>query len=313
MYCRHCGGENKDDANYCKYCGGVLKSNKNFVGKQDIKNILHSKKVHGFLKSKLFKIPVVILGIASIFLIAVPLYSNYFIIKKQVRIQKNVIPSIVNIMCSDAKKKFSLEDVVTGGSGTIITSEGVVITNMHIFPDTKGIYNNDCLIMLPNQETGLAEEMYLGYPIIIPKTSEEYDLALIKIYKEYVDGDGISYGQYPKKFPILDNSGCSGGNLSLGEYIKIYGYPTIGGNYNLTITDGILSSFLEDGLITTSAKISQGNSGGLAVDSAGCMIGIPTFVSSDELESLGVIITTNMITEFLNKAIDYIEKIEASS
>jgi len=42
--------------------------------------------------------------------------------------------------------------------------------------------------------------------------------------------------------------------------------------YSLTVTDGIVSSLSGDGLIYTSAKISHGNSGGLAVDKNGCIL-----------------------------------------
>ena len=58
------------------------------------------------------------------------------------------------------------------------------------------------------------------------------------------------------------------------------------------MTDGVVSSLLlEEGLMITSAKISFGNSGGLAVDGNGCMIGVPSMVVGDENESLGVIIS----------------------
>jgi len=59
--------------------------------------------------------------------------------------------------------------------------------------------------------------------------------------------------------------------------------------------------FLDEGLIITSAKISHGNSGGLAVDQYGCRIGIPAMVTGDENESLGVIISNDLIFEFIGE------------
>ncbi len=80
--------------------------------------------------------------------------------------------------------------------------------------------------------------------------------------------------------------------------MRIFGYPEISGGYSLTITDGVVSSLPGDGFVITSAKISNGNSGGLAVDRNGCMIGIPSMVSTDAHESLGVIISTGLIRNF---------------
>ncbi len=57
----------------------------------------------------------------------------------------------------------------------------------------------------------------------------------------------------------------------------------------------------DEGLIVTSAKISHGNSGGLAVDENGCRIGIPSMVRGDDYESLGVIISNEMIYEFIDE------------
>ena len=57
----------------------------------------------------------------------------------------------------------------------------------------------------------------------------------------------------------------------------------------------------EDGNIYTSAKVDSGNSGGLAVDDLGCMVGIPTAVSSGEYENLGYLISTDNINKFLTE------------
>ncbi len=103
-------------------------------------------------------------------------------------------------------------------------------------------------------------------------------------------------------FAVLTNSiSFSIVTVRLGESVRIFGYPALSGGYSLTIIDGIVGSFPGDGLIVTSAKISAGNSGGLAVDQYGCRVGIPSMVSSDETESLGVIISNNLIYEFLDK------------
>jgi hypothetical protein len=60
-------------------------------------------------------------------------------------------------------------------------------------------------------------------------------------------------------------------------------------------------------ILVTSAKVDHGSSGGLAVDENGCMIGIPSMISSDGHESLGVIISNSIIGEFFEKFDNYVE------
>jgi len=72
----------------------------------------------------------------------------------------------------------------------------------------------------------------------------------------------------------------------------VLGYPDIGGD-TVTVTEGIISGFetrFNTNYIVTSAKISHGNSGGLALLESGCSIGITTFAKTSEIESLGYII-----------------------
>ena len=113
--------------------------------------------------------------------------------------------------------------------------------------------------------------------------------------------------KFPKKFPTAFQIDCSEENVKLGERVKIYGYPQATGGYSLTITEGVVSAFTGDGFVT-SAKIDQGNSGGLATDEKGCFMGIPSAVNIGEVESYGVIIPTDTIVEFIDKANTLVEE-----
>jgi hypothetical protein len=70
-------------------------------------------------------------------------------------------------------------------------------------------------------------------------------------------------------------------NLRLGDPLTILGYPGIGGQ-TITLTRGEVSGFTAEAgrgaraFIKTSATIAGGNSGGLAADPEGYLIGIPT-------------------------------------
>ena len=92
-------------------------------------------------------------------------------------------------------------------------------------------------------------------------------------------------------------------DLDLGDPVMILGYPSLSGGVNLTITEGVVSGFyLEEQFILTSAQVTYGNSGGLALSKTGCFIGIPSIIFTEEVDSLGGIISTDAINEFFEKA-----------
>src|SRR3989344_136745 len=282
MFCTNCANEIKEGEKFCTKCGNSI----NTIQTPQI------KKGKSFFIKKKFIIGASIFVLLLAFLL---LYQD----QESATTQRNqdIASAVVNIYCTGATEEES-----SGGSGTIFSEDGLVLTNAHIIPQNDQDEAN-CLVILPDPVTGSADEIYLAYPIVVPELSETYDLAFIQIHDVYYDQEeGIAYGEYPKKFPAYDgNQYCKNENVQLGESVRIYGYPAISGGYSLTVTDGIVSSFPGEGLIITSAKISYGNSGGLAVDRYGCMIGIPSMVSGDENESLGVIISNDLISSFADE------------
>lgn len=320
MYCEKCGNKLIVDAKFCNKCGfhlaEAIPDNASATFKKDFVVVKRNNKV--------LWITIAIIG----GLVLIGFFSDYYdnsssknvdseVITKQaspmlneenVAISKSynqdsIVSSVVNILCDS-------DNSSSGGSGTIIESDGIILTNNHIIPQDKK--NNPlvehCIVTLPDDQ-GKIKEIYYGEPIIIPGLSDEYDLAFIKISGAYTDDTGENYGAYPKTFPSFLPDGCENDEPKLGEKVTVFGYPAIsGGGYYLTITDGIVSSLPNDGTIFTSAKVNHGSSGGLAVDKNGCMIGIPAMISGDENESLGVIISNNVIMEFINKLQTLLDK-----
>jgi len=79
----------------------------------------------------------------------------------------------------------------------------------------------------------------------------------------------------------------------IGDKILILGYPTIGSDQGITVTEGIVSG-IETDYYVTSAKIDSGNSGGIAVSMKNnCIIGMPTASVKGSMESLGRILKNN--------------------
>jgi len=282
MFCINCGNEINVDSKFCTNCGAD-----NSTTKDDV-----VQKKNFFTKKKLLILGAVILVLIFGIWLFIP-------VTPPATTDQEIARSVVNIYCEG-----DTEEDTSGGSGTIMTEDGLVLTNAHIIPVLT--YEEAipvCLVILPDPSTGAPDEIYSAYPIVIPEISEKYDLAFVQIHDVFVDDEGVSYGDYPKVFPAYDDTRyCKNENVILGEPLKIYGYPAISGGYALTITDGVVSSLLlDEGLIFTSAKISHGNSGGLAVDQYGCRIGIPAMVNGDENESLGIIISNDLIYEFMGE------------
>jgi len=294
MFCKNCGKPIESGKQFCKNCGQEFKVGKFFRLTQWFKN--HRKGI------------LIVLGVI-IFFVIVSIFSednsspttpttipNVPVVQpspKHILTQKEIASSVVNLVCFN-----EAGTITTGGSGTIFTAEGDILTNHHVIAGTDA-----CLVALPEPESGTPNEIYVASPIIVPLLSEEYDLASVRIVGAFIDDKGISYGTFPNKFKNYDDSSfCSNYIPKLGEEIKIYGYPVTSGGYNLTITEGVISSFSDDGLILTSAKVDSGNSGGLAANQNGCFVGVPSAVKTGVYQNLGVIIPPTIILEFINKA-----------
>lgn len=286
MFCNTCGTELKDGVKFCTKCGAKIQVSQ------------PPRKLAEFFTNKKTFVAISILLLLVIGILA--LFSD-LTNRKPSTSQENldIASAVVNIYCEG-----KTEEESSGGSGTIMTEGGLVLTNAHIIPE--GAEDSvSCLVILPDSSTGSPKEIYYAYPIVFPEISEKYDLAFLLIDDVFVDEDGEIYGDYPKVFPAYDDSKyCTDENIILGESVRIYGYPSLSGGTALTITNGVVSSLLiDEGLIITSAQISSGNSGGLAVDQYGCRIGIPAMVYEEENESLGVIISNDLIAEFTNEVL----------
>jgi hypothetical protein len=296
MICKICKKEIKEGNKFCNFCGEKIDNTPyaDIKGKE-IKFV--------FDKSFYFKIVIGIIGILVLYIIFADKPFSFLTNDREID-QRVLTSSVVNVLCEAG------EDEISGGSGTIITTEGIVLTNSHVIPqDEERILTSDegCLVILPNQQTGQPEEIYWAKPIVIPGLSDDYDLAYLEIYDAFTDEDGEIRGRYPRTFPSIfaeenkHDDICQFRKQKLGDSVRIFGYPQTSGGFYLTITDGVISSFSGEGVILTSAKIDEGNSGGLAVDQKGCMVGVPVAVSEGKYQNLGVIISTDLILEFSEK------------
>jgi serine protease Do len=174
-------------------------------------------------------------------------------------------------------------DLVPGyvGSGTLLSPYGLILTNAHVAsPASQGDSANepDALgIALVVQEDKPAVPSYIARVLAVDGF---LDLAVIQIVST-IDGSNVEQSSLNLPYVQLGNSD----SVHVGDELNIFGFPAIGGN-TITFTKGTVSGFSsEDQIgdrawIKTDTTISGGNSGGLAADNNGQIIGVPTIAAA---------------------------------
>ncbi len=179
------------------------------------------------------------------------------------------------------------------GSGSIISPDGLILTNAHVVLSDR-YYQVEALVVSLTKETdAMPEPTYVAQ---IMQVDQALDIAVIRIETD-LDGNPIDRSALNLPTVPLGNDDA----LQLGDPLVILGYPTIGGS-TITLTRGEVAGFTaEEGygnraFIKTSATISGGNSGGLAANGNGEIIGIPTqlgYGGDDQYVDCRVLVDTN--------------------
>ena len=167
------------------------------------------------------------------------------------------------------------------GSGTIISADGLILTNAHVVLSERFYRVVDLVVSLTVAQDSPPVPSY--YASIV-QADAALDIAVIKPYQD-INGNQLNYDLLELPFVPLGDSN----QLDLGESLVILGYPGIGGE-TITLTRGEVSGFTAENpygnraFIKTSATIAGGNSGGLAVNDQGELVGVPTAIGSGDLD-----------------------------
>jgi S1-C subfamily serine protease len=169
------------------------------------------------------------------------------------------------------------------GSGTIVSSNGLILTNAHVVLSDRFFTVADLLVAITQEQDSPPVNMFLADVV---QANENLDLAVIKI-RSKIDGSPANFSDLGiTPVPLGDSE-----LLQLGDSITILGYPGIGGE-TITLTRGEVSGFTPEApygnraFIKTSATIAGGNSGGLAVNDQGQIIGIPTQLGTGNVDDI---------------------------
>jgi len=201
---------------------------------------------------------------------------------------KNVSPAVVSIIISknlplyeqcyvnpfgDLFPGFQIPQVcqkgtklqeIGGGSGFIISSEGLILTNKHVVSDSAAEYT-----VLTNDGK--------KYPGKVLALDPDQDLAIIKIEGGTSTLPAVTLGDSDKL--QIGQSVIAIGN-ALGEFKNTVSVGVVSGlGRTITASGGGVSETIED-VIQTDAAINAGNSGGPLLNLKGEVIGINTAIVS---------------------------------
>lgn len=169
------------------------------------------------------------------------------------------------------------------GSGFIVSSDGLIVTNKHVVADTEAKYN----VVTKDDKKYEVQKIY---------RDQANDLAIIKI-----SATGL------KPVELGDS-----GKLKVGQFVIAIG--TALGEFRHTVTTGVISGlgrgitagspfegFVErlDNVIQTDAAINPGNSGGPLLNSSGQVIGVNTAVASGG-QNIGFALPISVVKDALS-------------
>jgi len=187
---------------------------------------------------------------------------------------KQSIRSVVYITVED-------EEYIGFGSGSIITSDGLIITNSHVIEGSHKV--------VVTTYDGKHYEVES-----VPAYDDLLDIAFLKINAEGLDplpignSEGISVGQ---KTLVIGHAEGFLNTLSIGNVSAVRNYDSTEEGENIQITN----------------PISSGNSGGALLNDKGELIGVPTWSLEYEdnifqVQNINFAVSINDAIELLNNS-----------
>jgi len=193
---------------------------------------------------------------------------------------------------------FGFEDNGAGSSGTgsILTTEGLVLTNNHVIASGDGgrLFSNIVVYFKPNPISGdNQKDLRQPYLVDVIARDAELDLALLRVKNPPPNLRPIEIGDSEE--------------VDIGEDVAAIGHPGGGGLW--TLTTGTVSSKRRDAkrdIFQTDTAINPGNSGGPLLDEYARLVGVNTFVRrvNDQglpLEGLNYSLRSSLALRWVNQ------------
>jgi len=211
----------------------------------------------------------------------VPIYEQYFI---------NPFGDLdpFGFLIPQQRQKGTQKQEIGGGTGFIISGDGLILTNKHVVSDEGADYT-----VFTNDGK--------KYPAKVLAKDPGQDLAVIKIEKGVIDFPTVKLGDSSKL--QIGQSVIAIGN-ALGEFKNTVSVGVISGlGRTITAAGGSFVETLDD-VIQTDAAINPGNSGGPLLNLKGEVVGVNTAIAQTG-QNIGFTIP-------INKAKKDIEQIRTS-
>lgn len=194
---------------------------------------------------------------------------------------------------------FGFEDSGAGSSGTgsILTDDGLVLTNNHVVAsgqDGRKLFSNIVVYFKPNPISGdNKRDLTQPYMVDVIARDPELDLALLRVKNPPPGLRPIEVGNSEE--------------VDIGEPVAAIGHPGGGGLW--TLTTGTVSSKRRDqsrDIFQTDTAINPGNSGGPLLDENARLVGVNTFVRrvNDQglpLEGLNYSLRSKLALDWVNR------------
>jgi S1-C subfamily serine protease len=161
----------------------------------------------------------------------------------------------------------------SSGSGTLLTSDGWILTNAHVVEDLGGDPVQEVVVGLTLDPALPPVELFRA---VVREVDKQRDMALLKITS------GFYRQPIPKEVVLPTLTMDATEHPAIGDVLFLVGYPSTGGRgsrVTISATRGIVSGYDTSAfgaVLKTDAEITNGNSGGAALDAQGRLIGIPT-------------------------------------
>lgn len=170
----------------------------------------------------------------------------------------------------------------SGGTGSIIRADGLVLTNAHVIVDgkTSRPFPRVTVFLKPSRVTGDAKaDLARMLKARVIAYSAPLDLALLRL-------DGVT-----DPLPTVELSGSDG--TRIGDRVLAIGHPEQGGLW--TLTTGVISAEVDNfngvkgkHVFQTETGLNRGNSGGPLLDGEGRMVGVNTAIARVAADGLPI-------------------------
>ena len=203
-----------------------------------------------------------LLSVASLFASALIASTGDAQAFSAANVYRNTSPSVVLIF------GFSKSGAGSSGTGSIITRDGLILTNNHVVTnsDTGRLYPDLVVYFKPNPISGdNRKDLTTPFLVEVIARDPDLDLALLRVKDAPPSLRPVE---------IADSE-----EVDVGESVAAIGHPGGGGLW--TLTTGTISSKRRDSardIFQTDAAINPGNSGGPLLDEYSRLVGVNTFV-----------------------------------